>query len=113
MGVEKDPEERGAGEAGGRGSRPRQTKADVAAPSGVAGPAGCGGSPWSLGPAESGLRPRGKPTSAELISLVHPPQLAFVVLWFWQRRSDEDECVILHVSWLGYNGANRILLCIF
>ncbi|KAI5186218.1 Ap-4 Complex Subunit Mu-1 [Manis pentadactyla] len=29
------------------------------------------------------------------------------------RRSDEDECVILHVSLVGYNRANRILLSIF
>lgn len=44
---------------------------------------------------------------------MQPPQLAFVVLWYWQSRSDEDECVILHVSLVGYNGANRILLSIF
>lgn len=44
---------------------------------------------------------------------MQPPQLAFVVLRYWQGRSDEDECVILHVSLVGYNGPNRILLSIF
>lgn len=44
---------------------------------------------------------------------VQTSQLAFVVLWYWQRRSDEDECVILHVSLARYNGASRILLSIF
>lgn len=68
--------------------------------------------PWSLEPAESFFPKLGKRTSAEL-SLVQPPQLAFVVLRYWQSRSDEDECVILHVSLVGYNGANRILLSIF
>lgn len=44
---------------------------------------------------------------------MQPPQLAFVVLGYWQRRADEDECVSLHVGLVGYNGANRILLSIF
>ena len=46
------------------------------------------------------LRRLGKRTSAEL-SLVQPPQLAFVVLRYWQGRSDGEECVILHVSLVG------------
>ena len=41
---------------------------------------------------------------------MQPPQLAFVVLRYWQGRSDGEEWVLLHVSLLGYNGANRILL---
>lgn len=58
------------------------------------------------------LRRLGKRTSAEL-SLVQPPQLAFVVLRYWQGRSDGEECVILHVSLVGYNGTHRILLSRF
>lgn len=37
---------------------------------------------------------------------MQPLQLAFVVLRYWQSRSDEDECVILHVGLVGYNGAD-------
>lgn len=44
---------------------------------------------------------------------MQPPQLAFVVLRYWQGRSDGEECVLLHVSLVGYNGANRILLSRF
>lgn len=114
--MEKDPEGRGAGEAGCRGGgrpglRACQTKAERAAPSPAAGRAASGVPPVPAA-AESCFRKPGKRTSAEL-SLVQPPQVAFVVLWCWQRRSDQAECVILHVSLGGYNGANRILLSIF
>lgn len=110
MGVEKEQRE-GAREAGGRGSQPGQTKAERAARA----ERRAGGTrrvPWSLGPARSVFRKLGKRTSAEL-SLVQPPQLAFVVLGYWHGRSGEDECVSLHVGLVGHNGANRILLSIF
>lgn len=111
MGVEKEPEGRGAGRrAAGAPSRARQKLSERPGPSGE--PAGRGGAPWSRGPAKSVFRKLGKRTSAEL-SLVQPPQLAFVVLGYWHGRSDEDECVSLHVGLVGYNGANRILLSIF
>lgn len=76
MGVEKDPEGKGAGEAGGRRSQPGQTKlselrgALQRARRDVEGPLGL----WGL---QSVFRRLVKRTSAEL-SFVQPPQLAFV-----------------------------------
>lgn len=98
MGVEEDP----GGERNGS-RRARQSRA-------LAGPnaQGARGS-WARSEL---LRRLAKRTSAEL-SLVQPPQLAFVVLRYWQGRSDGEECVLLHVSLVGYNGANRILLSRF
>lgn len=77
---------------GREGVQPGQTK-----PS--AGRAGCAGCRGPRARSEL-LRRLGKRTSAEL-SLVQPPQLAFVVLRYWQGRSDGEECVILHVSLVG------------
>lgn len=83
MGVEKDPERRGAGRRAARapvlGSQPGQTKAARAAPSGAAGLMGCTRSPWFPGPSKSFFPKLGKRTSAELslCRLLNLPLLFF------------------------------------